>query len=356
MNNTINNYPEFSKDNPFGSQSKMLYHLDRVQEYISTGDTFPIFMEVNLTDVCNMRCSWCISDNRLDAGSLQTLEIESLKRFIIDFSTHGGKALTWSGGGEPTLYKYFEEITLLARDCGIDLGLMTNGAFNKKYIKLIGENFKWVRISLDTLNKDLYKKWKGVDFVDKVLENISLLRSYKTKVGINVNVNVDMEVNDIKNLIDSLYKNCDYIQFRPVLPRYFKDEGIAINNPVWGWLKTYQDDPKINLSYDKFKDLKSNSQFPFKTCEGHYFSPILNADGDIKVCMYHPNRKEFSFGNINRTSLMEIWKSDKRQETIEFVRNFDYKNNCQQCCKLYELNKFIDFIKSPSDKLDINFL
>ena len=73
--------------------------------------------------------------------------------------------------------------------------------------------------------------------------------------------------------------------------------------------------------------------------------------------MYHPNDTRFTFGNIYKDDFNVIWKSDKRQEVIQFLRNeINYCDECQVCCKLYELNKLIEFINHPSVTLDINFL
>lgn len=353
----MNKYLEFSKNNPFGTQAKMLHHIDRVNEYMNTGDTFPIFMEVNLTDVCNLKCEWCISNNRLEKEKPNvSLNFERLKIFVDQFSENGGKALTWSGGGEPTLYKNFREITEHAIERGLELGLMTHGGFNKNLVPLIGNSFKWIRMSLDTLDSVKYKSWKGLDLTTRIKENVKELANYPVKVGINVNINSSMVVDEIKELIEYCYDKVSYIQFRPILPRYFKQETIEINEPVWTYLEQYRNDSKINLSLDKFYDLKKDNPFSFKSCEGHFFSPILDAGGDIKICMYHPNRSEFSFGNINNSTFLEIWNGEQRKPAIEFVRNLDYSKNCQMCCKLCELNKFVDFIKNPNPGMDINFL
>jgi radical SAM protein with 4Fe4S-binding SPASM domain len=133
---------------------------------------------------------------------------------------------------------------------------------------------------------------------------------------------------------------------------------VNLNDAVWTYLNAIEDKSKINLSMDKFKDLGGeNELFPFHSCEGHFFSPILDASGDINVCMYHPNDDRFNFGNINKNNLMDIWNGEKRQQVISFLRSkLDYCSECQVCCKLYELNKFIEFIKYPNPKLDINFL
>ena len=105
----MSHYAQFKGNNPFGTQAKMMFHLDRLQQYLEEGDTWPIFMEVNLTNRCNMKCEWCISSNCHEArdGS-KGIRYPNLYRFMLDFKDYGGKAITFSGGGEPTFYPEFE--------------------------------------------------------------------------------------------------------------------------------------------------------------------------------------------------------------------------------------------------------
>jgi radical SAM protein with 4Fe4S-binding SPASM domain len=356
MTSKINSYAAYSNGNPFSSQAKMLFHANRLYEYIADGNTSsPIFMEVNLTDKCNLHCDWCISDNRDKSGN--SIDIGSFEAFVEDYSTMGGKALTFSGGGEPTLYKQFRMAVGLSVSNNIELGLMTNGFFNCSLIKTISENFKWVRVSLDTVDRNVYIKTKGVDALENVLENIHSLKFGPAKIGINCNVGAHTTIKDVEEMVETLYDNCDYIQFRPVLPRWFSKELPKLNDSVWTHLVKYAGDEKINLSIDKFRDMESGKWFPFKSCEGHFFSPILDANGDVKVCMYHPGNDRFSFGNINNSTFSDIWNSLKRRDVINYVRSLDYQKKCQMCCKLCEINKLLDFMNNADKKLlDINFL
>ena len=355
MTSEINTYLQYSNGNPFASQAKMLFHSDRLNEYLTNGDTRPVFMEVNLTDRCNMRCKWCISANR--GVSKAELNEDRLNRFLADFALIGGKALTFSGGGEPTLYKAFGRVSDRATALGLELGLMTNGFFGEDVVNVVAENYKWVRVSLDTVDETVYREMKGVKALPIVLENIKSLHGTQTKVGVNCNVGEHSTVEDIENLICRVYDYCDYIQFRPILPRHFAKEEICIDAVVWNKLDAYKSDPKINLSLDKCRDLVAGRGFPDSTCEGHFFSPVLDATGEVKVCMYHPGDPRFSFGNINEKSFSEIWKSHDRFNAIGFVRTLDYRKVCQACCKLCELNKLINFLQHQDlNALDVNFL
>ena len=350
-----NNYVPFLASNPFGSQAKLLVHIDRLHEYLKTGDTTPIFMEINLTNKCNLKCKWCISSN---TRGFESIEINALERFFESFKKIGGKAVTFSGGGEPTLYKEFKRATLSAKKEGLDIGLMTNGNYLKQYKDVIGNNFDWIRFSVDTLDKNNYKKWKGGGSLDNVVSNIIALKNYSVKVGVNCNIGEDLSIYETRELINFVCDNdnADYLQFRPVLPRYFKNEKLNLNDKVWEYLKDFKDNPKINFSYDKFQDLNTKNTFPFRSCEGHYFEPILDATGEVKVCIYHPKDDRFTFGNIYKNSFNEIWQSNQRQKVIKNVRKIDYATECQMCCKLTEPNKLIDFLKHPEEVLDKNFL
>jgi len=347
-------YTEFKGNNPFGSQAKMLHHVDRLHEYKSTGDTHPFFMEINLTSNCNLRCKWCISENFTTNESIDT---EHLKKFLKEYKDAGGLSITYSGGGEPTQHKDFEEIVIYTKSIGLEIGLMTNGVYNSNYNKLIGNNFRWIRLSVDTFIKEHYKEWKGLDAVNIVMRNIEELKKYPVKVGMNCNVSESHTIEDVQSLTNEMPNLADYLQFRPVLPRYFKEESIEVNDTVWKWLKdNFSNCDYINMSDDKLNDITNKNLFPFTSCEGHFFNPILDSNGDLSVCMYHPKDERFVFGNIYENSFEEIWKSDRRKKVIEFVRGLDYSKNCQVCCKLTEINKLIDYMNHPNVKDDINFV
>jgi GTP 3',8-cyclase len=350
-----NIYTQFKGKNPFASQAKMLFHGDRIRDYLSTGDCHPIFCEVNLTNICNLRCQWCISENF--KVNQDTLKTSNFMKFARGFKGLDGKAITFSGGGEPTLHPDFAACVEHCKRIGLQVGLMTNGCYEKSLNKVIATNMQWVRISLDTLNHAHYKAWKGADHIDQVLINISALVKNKShiKVGVNCNIHKDLtvaEVNDLIKLLDS--HKITYLQFRPVIPRCFKQEQTELNTKVWKHLQGITDD-RINYSHDKYIDLVTNNLFPFKTCEAHRISFVLNSNGDVCTCMYHPSDPRFVFGNIYQNTLKEIWQSQQRKDAIEFLRSkLNMATECQPCCKLSELNKLFENLKSA--EMDVNFL
>ena len=348
-------YVELNKNNPFSSQAKILLHIEHLYDYLIKKDSYPFFMEINPTSLCNLKCKWCISENFTRDST--HIDIDILEKFFKEYANRGGEAINYCGGGEPTLYKHFERSVNFAKEHSIKLGLMTNGFYKESLTSVVGKNFDWARFSLDTVNKVKYKEWKGADGVGQVLKNIYSLVSYDVKVGVNCNVTENHTIDDVRELVDEVMGKVSYVQFRPVLPRYFKKEKIDINREVWDFLLSeYENVKNINLSNDKLNDLDNNKSFNFQQCDGHFFGPILDNFGNICVCMYHPDDERFMFGNIYKNSFDEIWNSSKRKEVIDFVRKLNYKDKCQVCCKLCEVNKALDFMRCRYDFDDYSFI
>ncbi len=391
-------YRKFRGKNPFASQAKLLWHLDRLAEWKLMGDSFPIQIEINPTNYCNEACRWCISgyshvfnpsltkeekDRKLQELNSKSvisnhperrrgLEIDYLKNFLQDAVEMGLKAVTWSGGGEPTAYSSIKEAVQYSSELGLEQGMMTNGLYSKSYIRLFGENLRWMRVSLDTLDQQKYEYHKFTKSFNRVISNIQKIIDYPVKLGINMNL-ADWNVDEVmKMAVWSRDVGADYFQVRPILglPFEMKYNAPYRKQPKLDWLKKVKpllleaekiktDGFRVIVSWDKFNDLQDiegNFGRIYSKCMYHFFFCVINADGDLTVCMYHLGDKKFSFGNIYENSCAKIWNSQKRKQVIDMCANNLDLSTCQVCCKGHEINKFIHFIENPNQEWDINFL
>ena len=393
-----NNSVSLSNKNPFASQAKMLWHIERLSEWRLQGDTFPIHIEVNPSNYCNEGCRWCISSyshisnpsmskeerkrqiKQLDSKSVisghpkrrRGIELDSLKIFMKDASLMGLKAITWSGGGEPTSYLFIQEAIKFSSNLGLNQGMMTNGLYPKSYIPTFGNNLDWMRVSLDTLDSKKYEHQKFSKRLPDVISNIESIVSYPISLGINMNL-ADWNANEVLQIAKwSREVGASYFQIRPILGLPFEIE----NNPSYrkqldsNWLTKIKPllieaeaisdkNFSVLVSWDKFDDLQNvegNYGRSYSKCMSHYFVCVLDADGGLKVCMYHLNDERFCFGNIYENSLSEIWKGDQRKQVLQMCANNLDLSTCQVCCKGHEINKFIDFIENPNEKNGVNFL
>jgi GTP 3',8-cyclase len=383
--------------NPFAAQAKMLWHLDRLAEWRLTGDTFPVLIEVNLTNLCNQACPWCISAyshlsnpamTEEDKERLRTklkelpvisghpdrangLDVGHLGQFLEQAKAKGLRAVTWSGGGEPTTHREFLAAVRLAANLGLDQGLMTNGLYKPGYVPVLGETLKWIRVSLDTLDQRKYEDQKRTRGFPQVITNVRELVKYPLNVGVNMNLagwNVDGILTLARWCRD---EGVNYFQIRPILGLPFEVAHNAAyrTQPQFDWanlepllreVETYSTESfRVVVSWDKFEDVRNvsgNFGRTYQKCLYHFFICVLNADGDLCVCMYHLGDKRFSFGNIYENTLEAIWGSEKRRQVVQMCTGTLDLSTCQVCCKGHEINKFMHFIEHPDADMDVNFL
>jgi MoaA/NifB/PqqE/SkfB family radical SAM enzyme len=314
-------------DNPFAAQAKMLWHMDRLAAWHGGRDPFPVLIEINPTAHCNEACRWCISGNTHLTNPAMTpaeradrareieqnpalsdhperkrgLVFDDLNRFLLEARAMGLKAITWSGGGEPTTYSRFPDAVVAAAAAGLEQGLMTNGLYPSAYVPVLGTHLRWLRVSLDTLDEAKYAFHKRTGGFRAVLRNIEQVVSYPVRVGINMNL-APWNVDELRAMAEwSRDVGADYFQVRPTLglPFEMRDNEPYREQPRVDWLKSIKpllqevetirtDTFRACVSWDKFKDLE-DPRFgrSYTKCLQHHFVCVLNADGDLCVCMYH---------------------------------------------------------------------
>ena len=165
---------------------------------MSSGDTnlsYPISVELSLTNICNLECIWC-SDLDLRAKSSNDMELDLLKKLFKDLAENGTTGIVIEGGGEPTLHKKFKELLRYGKEYGLNLGLITNGV--RLHFEEYVHYFDWIRISLDAATKKQFLDGKKRDLFDKVIGNIQKMVSQKhqsgTVVGVGYVLTKDNEV------------------------------------------------------------------------------------------------------------------------------------------------------------------
>jgi intein/homing endonuclease/molybdenum cofactor biosynthesis enzyme MoaA len=134
-----------------------------VKESYTSADTFPIkviqnknilsksgkirpyHIQLYPTNVCNLSCPFCSCSNR---GKTDELPYADIKYLIKTVKNLGCKAVTISGGGEPTLHPDINKILKLIVANDMQVGLTTNGLslFNID-INILNKNVTWLRVS-----------------------------------------------------------------------------------------------------------------------------------------------------------------------------------------------------------------
>ncbi len=160
-------------------------------------------LRISVIDRCNFRCPYCMPDEKFDHAykfldKNQWMSFEEIERLVRIFVSLGVEKVRFTGG-EPLLRPNIDE--LIAKISAIegveDLALTTNGSFLSDYaVKLKKAGLKRLTISLDSLDKEVFKKLSGGrGGVDQVLSGIKAASEAGFE-SLKINAVIQRGVND----------------------------------------------------------------------------------------------------------------------------------------------------------------
>jgi len=260
-------------------------------------------IEISTTSKCNADCECCFyrNENHKDAD----ISIENLGLFL---SKCDAKAVTWTGGGEPTLHPGFGGLVDTACSLMYKQGLITNGL---KEVEFDISKMSWIRVSMTNkpMNQDLIIKYKSKCEI----------------VGLCINYTGSRDLKLIWDCYEFAQKyNLDYVQVRPAVN--LKGEYTYIEPPMFIG-------DKLEITYYKFEDCRKDRDY--NKCYGFNFVPFIWETGEVHACAYHYGDDRFKIGDINKNTAFEIMNACPRYVNVV--------NTCQICCKNHETNKFINY-------------
>lgn len=148
------------------------------------------YLRVSVTDRCDFRCVYCMSENMTFLPKPELLTFEELDQLCTTFIEMGVEKIRLTGG-EPLVRKgIMGFINAISRHLGTkalkELTLTTNGSQLPKFsTDLVKAGIKRINISLDTLDPEKFKKLTRWGNLEKVLAGIDSALDAGLKVKIN---------------------------------------------------------------------------------------------------------------------------------------------------------------------------
>jgi radical SAM protein with 4Fe4S-binding SPASM domain len=319
---------------------KLYLHPWKVKALLALADeevdpTYPISVELSLTNRCNLKCIWCSDgDLRKRQGLQSTLNEANLWRLFDDLKAGGTAGVVLEGGGEPTLHPGFDRIVERLREVGLAVGLITNG-LNKLSPQTL-RCLEWIRVSLDASTPEEFHALKGYDGFEQVLSNVYHFAAHCPTVGIGYVV-ANCNTYDMETLVLRFRRyGVSYIQFRPVVdcPELAPEIDLS-------YLKRYQN-PTFSVILDGMREnvLASNAGLP---CKAHSLTSVISADGSVYLCGRLNIYPWLSpLGNIQEVTFKEIWQGEERRRQARQVLEGSFcETYCPQC-RLAKFNKLFD--------------
>jgi len=148
------------------------------------------YLRVSVTDRCDFRCVYCMSENMTFLPKKELLTLEELDRLCSVFISQGIKKLRITGG-EPLVRRdimgFFESISRHLGKGLNELTLTTNGSQLTRFSDDLARfGVKRVNISLDTLDAQKFKDITRWGKLEKVLDGIKAAQAAGIRVKINM--------------------------------------------------------------------------------------------------------------------------------------------------------------------------
>src|ERR1700675_1122652 len=141
------------------------------------------YLRVSITDRCNERCLYCMPQELQEwLPSSEILDFDEITR-LVRIASDLGVTKVRITGGEPLvrqnvlqLFRQLSELTKIT-----DLGISTNGSLLAKKTEngltvartLVKYRVRTANISLDTLDREMYRSITGRDFLPQTLQGIA---------------------------------------------------------------------------------------------------------------------------------------------------------------------------------------
>lgn len=297
--------------------NKIYYYLDQLEKLEKGEFVPPVSCEIDPSNSCMLKCDFCMfKDWRLNHN--EHLDLDLYISALGDLHKMGTRSITFTGGGEPLMNPNYNLMAKIAKKLEFQIGLVTNGVFLDRVENI--EDYLFIRVSLDAHNENDYKKVKGVNYFNRVLNNIKNGLKKNRVIGLSYVVGPynNKELMKAEKLADDL--GVAYIQIKP---SYMNDEKEIFTDFI------YPDGRSINT-----KRYLPEDNTP---CKIAALVGIIGANGDVYYCCQGRGIDRLTLGNLKEKTFKELWKERlKLKPNISLCPMCRYMNYTKSYKKILE--------------------
>ncbi len=245
---------------------------------------FPLFLDIEVTSVCNLKCPFCATTYRNHEIDKGFVSFDIVRKVIDEGADNELYGVKFNYRGEPLLHPRIHDFVKYAKDKGlVDVYFNTNALklTEAMALKLIKSGLDRISISIEGYARNVYEKYRvGADF-DTVLTNVQRLKELKARLGVRHPL-VRIQTVLLPELIDHME---DYRNF---------------------WLPWA--DEVAYLDYKEMKARKKGIAYPW-ACPQLWQRMQFWWDGTLLPCN-HDDEARLSLGNVKEISTREGWNSE----------------------------------------------
>lgn len=259
---------------------------------------FPKKLMLEVTNVCNNRCSFCAS--QVSTRKRGMIDTEFAKRVIKEAYGLGTREICMHSMGEPLLHKDLAMLTEFAKGVGYEYIYMdTNGILATPDVinPVIDAGIDSLKFSINAASAEVYKKINGTDNFIKVFDNFKRVSEYINSKNKKVKL--------IAYMAESIINEQEHNDFIEIFSKYASDVWI---NPIHN---------SSGVMTDTNKEIAINNKLAENRCSMDPFNRmVITWEGKAIGCCTDWN-EGLVYADINVEGLEESWNNDK----IQKIRN-----------------------------------
>ncbi|MDA9088661.1 GTP 3',8-cyclase MoaA [Amylibacter sp.] len=164
------------------------------------------YLRVSVTDRCDFRCVYCMSENMNFLPKADLLTLEELDKMCSAFISQGVEKLRITGG-EPlvrrNIMEFFSSISRHLKTGALkELTLTTNGSQLHRFAEQLAEiGIRRINVSLDTLNEEKFSQITRWGRLVQVLNGIDAALAAGIKIKINTVALKDFNEDELEEIV-----------------------------------------------------------------------------------------------------------------------------------------------------------
>lgn len=270
---------------------------------------FPLHIDFQLVDACNMRCSFCPRDETVMQAMAATdllnrgtrMPLAMFKQVIDEGARHGLRAINLGSTAEPLIHPQVAEMVAYARQHGVfDVRIITNGLLLRERLirQLYDAGLTYLGISIDAWSPETYRAVRRQE-LSTVIAHAQLALRIRREMGlvfprVRVSfVNTPATAGEFEAFLQFWQAQVDFVELQ---------------------------------DFDDYSAEPSNFTF---TCDEPFRRLMVWASG-IVGCMAWTSER-YPYGRIGEQSIQACWDSAALQALRASFARRDYNEMCLAC-------------------------
>ena len=284
---------------------------------------FPLFLHVELNQVCNLRCPMCpigIPEVKAKYLTNKRMTWELYSKIILEGEEHGCPSMSPQGIDEPLLTANLEDYIRFAADHGfIDIMMNTNATLltQEWYKRLLDSGLTRLRFSLDAATKETFEKIRLGAKYEVVMRNIDHFLELRAKggyqlplVGVNL-CRTKLNEHEVDKFLEKWEGIADFVVLQEFVP------------------------PETERDYSEFYPTQSKLRDEMLlgfNCVQPWQRVVIRNTGEVCPCCAFFSI-ELAVGNVREHTIYELWNGEAMRNLRQMHKEGRYWDNpwCLKC-------------------------